>query len=345
MKRFKNIFLITFIYLMLIQSGCQYNTADKLWKLSGMTMGTFYNISIVKETSDKNVEFIKKVHSGIEKVLRRVNKQMSTYIKDSEISTFNRFKSTEPFPVSEDLAFVTESAISISGETDGAFDITVGPLVNLWGFGPGNRPMKVPTAAQIADAMQKTGYENLSVSVDPPALQKKNVDIYCDLSAIAKGYGVDAVCRYLDSLNIPDYLVEIGGEVRVKGLSHLKREWRIGISTPDNNMGIQKTLKISGVAVATSGDYHNYFEQDGIRYSHTIDPSTGKPIKHKLASVTVIHDNCMMADGYATAIDVMGPEKGLAFAKAKHLPVFLIVKSDIGFKEIMTPEFAKYVVE
>ncbi len=314
--------------------------SDRLHICNGQTMGTFFSVKIVKQENFEENDYVK-IDQEIDKRLRYVNQLMSTYIDSSEISRFNQYADTNWFAVSPEVARVVHYALEVSRISEGAFDITVGPLVNLWGFGPEKRPSLIPDEKEIKERKSKVGYEKLAVRISPAALQKKIPDLYCDLSAIAKGYGVDVIADFLDSMQVKSYLIEIGGEIRTRGRNHLGKLWRIGISTPSEKMGIQKVIQLNNEAVATSGDYLNYFEVNGVRYSHTIDPRTGRPITHKLASVTVVHQSCMMADALATAIDVMGPEKGLEFAKKQKLPVFLIVKGENGFIEKMTPEFKK----
>jgi len=185
------------------------------------------------------------------------------------------------------------------------------------------------------------GYKNISVRLSPPAVKKRIKEIYCDLSAIAKGFGVDRLAEYLDSEKISSYLIEIGGEVRARGKNNYNKWWRIGIASPTNTFGIQKVIDLKNRSMATSGDYRNYFEKDGIRYSHTINPKTGRPISHNLASVTVIDDSCLIADALATAINVLGPDKGYDFALKEDLAVFFVQKADNGFIEKSTPKFEK----
>jgi thiamine biosynthesis lipoprotein len=227
----------------------------------------------------------------------------------------------------------------ISKLSNGMFDITVGPAVNLWGFGPENRPYLIPTENEISKALNIVGYKNISVQLNPPAIKKHHPDIYCDLSAIAKGYGVDKISEYLTQKGLPNHLVEIGGELRASG-SKFNKNWIVGISVPSQEATIQETISLNDMSMATSGDYWNYFEADGIRYSHTINPLTGKPITHKLASVTVLTESCMNADALATAIDVMGPELGLIFAKENELNVYFIVKGNKGFETFSTKSFS-----
>lgn len=302
-------------------------------------MGTTYSIKIVKGNLAEKDLLFSSLQFKIDSVLVVVNQQMSTYIDTSEISLFNKAGSNEWMPVSNDLAFVLSKAIDISDKSNGAFDVTIGPLVNLWGFGPILKVYDTPSDEEITEAKSNVGYHKLSVRMEPPAVMKSDTKVYCDLSAIAKGFGVDKIAELFNSFNLSDYLVEIGGEVRTKGVNHSGTPWQIGISTPDTEYGIEKVVAVSDAAMATSGDYRNYFEKDNVRYSHTIDSRTGYPITHKLASVTVIHDSCFIADAYATAIDVLGPDEGYKLAIKEKLPVFLIIRSEDGFIEKMTPEF------
>ena len=337
LKRFSGVFLIICL------ACCSPTEKEKpLYEITGTTMGTFYSIKVVRNSAGLKKDEYRSLQEGVEKTLQKINSQMSTYIETSEISQFNGLKSSEWFPVSEDLAEVLQSAAMVSQKSDGYFDVTVGALVNLWGFGPEHRNNQVPSEEDIAAARGKTGFRGVEVRLNPPRIRKTNPETYCDLSAIAKGFGVDEISEYLDSKKISDYLVEVGGEIRARGKNHLKRPWRVGISSPDNNMGIQKVIVLNenpGLSIATSGDYRNYFEKDGKRYSHTINPKTGKPITHKLASVSVIHQRCMLADAYATAINAMGPEEGFKLAEKEKLPVFMIIKTADGFVEKMTAGF------
>jgi len=305
-------------------------------------MGTTFTVKI-SDTTLPQATNAEAIEQHINDILTEVNRQMSTYLPDSEISQFNRSRSTDWFPVSSDFASVVQQALEIADMTGGAFDITVGPLVNLWGFGPENRPQRIPSDEEIERAQRLTGYGWIAVRMSPPALKKEIPQLYCDLSAIAKGFGVDEVADYLGNLGVQNYMVEIGGEVRTKGQNPSDRPWQIGVESPDNPTGIEKIVSISGAALATSGDYFNYFEEAGVRYSHTIDPRTGRPITHKLASVTVIHDSCTMADGLATAINVLGPQAGFEFAQEQELAVYMIVREGDGFSSKMTAQFEAFL--
>jgi thiamine biosynthesis lipoprotein len=241
---------------------------------------------------------------------------------------------------------VIEQALVISELTDGAFDITVGPIVNLWGFGPGPEPENIPDDIQINTVLQNVGYHYLQTRHDPPSIQKKRSDLYIDLSGIAKGYAVDVLAEYLEGLGISNYLVEIGGELRANGNNPDSNYWRIGIEKPiTNGRMLQRVIMLDNTSMATSGDYRNYVENDNIRYSHTIDPNTGRPISHRLASVTVIASSAMYTDALATALMVLGPEKGYHLAEDNNIAALFIVKTDDGFAELYTHASKDYLIE
>ncbi len=304
---------------------------DARREFAGKTMGTTYSVLLGQN---------EKVAEGLEKRLQaeldRVEGLMSTYREQSELSRFNRHASLEPFAVSSDMATVVSAAQDISRQTDGAFDVTVRPLVALWGFGAGAK-VEAPNDERVEAAKAQTGYQKLHVSSQPPTLTKELPSLSCDLSAIAKGYAVDRLAALLEAEAIDDYLVEVGGELRVRGMKSAEQRWRIGIERPDSmNRQVSRSLELSDTGLATSGDYRNYYEKDGIRVSHTIDPRTGRPITHALASVTVLHEQAMVADGYATAINVLGPTEGLALAERLKLPVSLLVRKPDGTFETLT---------
>jgi len=331
----KKYFLI-FLFISVIFAGnCKKQTEPV--RISGNTMGTTYNITVITE---KDVDE-KRLKGDIDKTLKRVNMEMSTFIDDSEISRFNNTRSLEWIPVSLPFAKVVKKSLEISEKSDGAFDITVGPLIELWGFGKKEKK-KIPSDADIASVSEAIGYKNLKVRLSPPSLKKDKSELKINLSAIAKGYGVDSVADLLSSKGYNNYLVEIGGEIRTGGKKFGKR-WRVGIITPDTLNSFDKVVRLTDISLATSGDYYNYFEKNGKRYSHTIDPKTKRPITHKLASVTVAYKDCMTSDGYATAIDVLGPEKGYEFAVKENLAVYMIIRGKDGFIVKMTPSFKEFL--
>ena len=325
--------------------GCSENKKSEVtaFSFSGNTMGTSYNIKVVKDSVFTKNNYDKIIKSGVDSLLLNVNRKMSTYIPDSELSMFNSSADTTWFPISKEFAEVVKAAIFIGDTTNNSLDITVGPLVNLWGFGPTTETNTVPDSQEVQLMKSLTGLEKIRVQFDPPAIRKAIPEMYVDLSSIAKGYGVDKVSEYLLKLGLNNFMVEIGGEVRANGKNQNNEYWRIGISTPDNSGNIEKVVQLNNQSMATSGDYHNYFMKNGKRYSHTIDPRTGYPITHNLASVSVITKTCMMADGYATALDVLGPGKGMLYADTLKLPVFMIVHKNGNFTEEKNGLFEKYL--
>ncbi|GAA5130340.1 FAD:protein FMN transferase [Thalassotalea piscium] len=307
--------------------------------LHGKTMGTTYNIKVIVDHNSVDTKYLQQ---HIDKSLKQLNQEMSTYIADSELSRFNSSTSLEPVEISKGLARVISEAFRIGKISGGKLDVTVGPLVNLWGFGPEYRPETVPSDDEIAEARLRVGLEKLSLEGN--LLSKSSPDLYVDLSTIAKGYGVDIVAELIEQNGINDYLVEIGGEMRLKGFKHTGELWHVAIEKPvSTDRVVQQIIVPKNNAVATSGDYRNYYEVDGKRFSHIIDPDTGKPINHKLVSITVIHPSSMTADGLSTAMMVMGEEKALAFAEQHELAVYMILKTESGFVEQSTVKFMQYL--
>ncbi len=322
------------VLLLFLGQACRVDPGPKEYLLSGPTMGTTYNIKVVGAPPDGT-------HEAIEAALEAVNRAMSTYREDSELSRFNRHNTPEPFPLSEDTAAVFRIALQVSEKTGGAFDVTVGPLVNAWGFGP-DEEREPPTEAELQALKERVGYRHLTLE-DGPALSKARTDLYCDLSAVAKGYGADKVAEVLDAQGIQHYMAEVGGEVRAKGLNLGGQPWRIGIEKPvPDERAVQHVVPLQNMAMATSGDYRNFRVQDGQRLSHTIDPRTGRPIKHGLASVTVLHEQCVWADAYATALMVLGPEEGHRFAENQGIAAYFLIHAPEGFTEKTTAAFVQH---
>jgi len=328
---------ILFFLLITILSSCSTKEIIE-YSFVGTTMGTSYSVKII-EVKNKALENVK---AKVDSILVDVNNNMSTYIPNSELSKFNSYNDTTWFSTSKELVQLFSEAIEISNLTNKSFDITIGQLVNLWGFGPTRNKNKIPTTKEINILLRDTGIDKIKIHIKNQNIKKLESKLYCDLSAIAKGYGVDKLAEYFDKLKFNNYMIEIGGEVRTKGTNLKKDKWKIGISSPNNN-NLEAIIELSNYSMATSGDYLNYFEKDGYRYSHTIDPRTGKPITHNLASVTVISENCRYADALATAINVMGPEEGYNFALQENLPIFMIVREKNNFVEKMTVQFSKFI--
>ena len=311
----------------------------------GPTMGTRYSIKVFDPP-----EFEDDIRFEVDALLRRINDQMSTYLKNSEISRFNASESTDWVEVSPELAVVVQTAQDVAEKSGGAFDITVGPLVNAWSFGPDPRTRTVPAEETLKELLADVGYKKLEVRTDPPALKKSLAKLKIDLSGIAKGYAVDQVVQLLNDAGAENVFVEIGGEVRTSGDKD-GTWWKVGIQMPDTTDGMELVAAHSmnvgagdDQSMATSGDYRNYFEVDGTRYSHTIDPRTGRPIEHRLASVSVVTESCMVADAWATALNVLGPD-ALATAEQQSLDVLLISREpqqESGFLLQGTGPLARY---
>lgn len=308
--------------------------------LSGRTMGSTYS---VKYRSAPDAPSLKAMQMEVDALLTEINQTMSTYDPESELSRLNRMRTTDWVPVSASLLAVLKAGLEIGVQSEGAFDMTVGPLVNLWGFGPEFHPDLVPLEADIVAARARGGPDKLTLRDSPPAIRKHRPDVFLDLSGIAKGYGVDRIGELLSAHGIEHYMVEIGGEVRVRGLNARDTPWRIAIEKPlPGERSVQGVLALSDIALATSGDYRNFFEIAGRRYSHTIDPATGWPVDNHLVSVTVLTDTSMRADAWATAFLVLGPERGMPIAERLGLPVLFIIERDGQFEERVCCAFQRY---
>ncbi|GAB5379889.1 MAG: FAD:protein FMN transferase [Aliiglaciecola sp.] len=313
------------------------NTVDYI-HFSGPTMGTVYNIKVRSDVGPEAAE----TQEAVDNLLAEINSLMSTYDTSSELSRFNQWRSAEPFVLSEQTIVVLNEAIRLGQLSEGVLDVTVGPLVNLWGFGPQARPEVIPDEQTIASIRQKVGLDKLNVSQNQ--ITKSHPDLYVDLSTIAKGYAVDAVAELLSAYGHQNYLVEIGGEMRVKGVSANDIGWRIAIEKPlTTERDVQNVIAVGDNAVASSGDYRNYFEENGVRYSHLIDPRTGFPIQHNLVAVTVVHPSSMTADGLATALNVMGKDDALRIASENNLDVMLITRENGEFNTYTTGKFEQYI--
>ncbi len=309
------------VLVSLLTAAC--SNEPEIIKISGAKMGTSYHITVVADQlPPENLE------QQIEQLLSDVDNSMSTYKKDSEISHYNRMPVGQTMTISQEFAEVVRISQKIWQLTDGAFDPTIGPLVDLWGFGPVERHDSIPSSQAIVQAKTKIGFD--SVVLEDQVLSKTK-SVALDVSAVAKGYAVDRVADLLEMLALPDYLVEIGGEIRVSGFNSDGVAWRIAMEQPQLFAEVDRIIDITDIAVATSGDYRNYFEKDGIRYSHTIDPKSGRPIGHNLASVTVLSPSCAEADAWATAFSVIGAEQSLELAQEHDLAVYMLVRENEQF--------------
>lgn len=329
----------SFLVMPLALAACK--PGDTLFEISGLTMGTTFTV-VAKDHSRKLDEA--EVRAAISRALSDVNTSMSNWDSASEISRFNANLHTESVALSADLAEVMEAAQAVNAASDGRFDTTMGPLIELWGFGAeGTR--SVPTGTELARARTRAGHDN-TLSVAGGAMRKMQPDAQVYLAAIGKGYGADKVGRALESLGITDYMVEIGGDLYASGRNPSGLPWQIGVETPDaTNRSVMDVVGISGHGLASSGDYRNYFEEDGQRYTHVIDPATGRPIEHKTASATVLADNAMLADAWATAMLILGRERGLEIAEAQNLAVLFVERDPaveaLRFKTTASARFAE----
>ena len=315
-------------------------TSDPLseHEIAGSIMGTTYSVRII----DPPVGYDESATTNdVAELLAAINRALSTYDSESALSAFNQSTSTTWIETSTRLCDVVAGAQEIGRQTGGAFDITVGPLVNLWGFGPGKFVDEPPSATLVEDTLRRVGNEHLDTDCDRPAMRKKIPDLYVDLSAYAKGYAVDRVAELLNEIGADNYLVEIGGEMRVRGLNARAEPWAIAIErpTPASRI-IQTVVRLSDASLATSGDYRNFFEHEGVHYSHTIDPRTGWPVRHSAASVTVIADEAARADALATALLVLGPDDGMALAEQERIAALFLIRSGGKVEERMTSRFA-----
>ncbi|MGB5496545.1 MAG: FAD:protein FMN transferase [Sedimenticolaceae bacterium] len=299
-------------------------------ELSGQTMGTSYSIKLSPAPGeDQRTLLQEKVESRLE----AINAQMSTYRSDSDLMRFNQARSTDWLAVPESLVELVRRAAAISRLSEGRYDITVGPLVNLWGFGSAGPRDSPPAATDIARALARTGYQHLEVRESPPALRKTIPDLQLDLSSIAKGWAVDELAGLLQNQGYADFLIEIGGEVRAQGTKVSGQPWRIAVERPlPDQRTVQGTIEVRDFAVATSGDYRNFFEDAGRRYSHTIDPLSGQAVQHRLAAVTVVADDCTDADAWATALMALGDQRGPALADALGLKALFNIHGKRGWR-------------
>lgn len=291
------------------------------WMIQGSAMGTTYTIRVSHPPTELTQEELATLLAA---EIERVEALMSTYRPESELSRFNSSDSTDWVHVSSDTAIVVAAAQDISRKSNGAFDITVGPLVDIWGFGPRLDVNGRPTDEAIAEALGHVGYEKLEVRQDPPALRKSDPALHVDLSAIAKGYGVDQAAQVLVDHGIDDYMVEIGGDLRAAGYNQDGNPWRIAVERPiPGDRALLEVVAVEDMSIATSGDYRNFFMQDGVLYSHTLDSRTGHPVTHKIASVSVRARSAMLADGWATAMLAMG-ESGLVIAEEQEIAALMV---------------------
>ncbi|MDN4627429.1 FAD:protein FMN transferase ApbE [Erwinia sp. PsM31] len=311
--------------------------------LEGRTMGTFWRVSLANV--DPGLK--ENLQKAVQQQLDNDDRELSTWKADSVLSRFNQYRGSDPQPVSDNMADIVTLALRIGQKTHGKMDITVGPLVNLWGFGPVKQPATVPTQAQIAAARALTGLQHLRViqRSEGAYLQKDLPDLYVDLSTMGEGFATDHLARLLEKEGINNYLVSVGGAVLTRGKNAEGKAWKVAIQKPtDKENAVQAVVDLQGHGISTSGSYRNYYELNGKRISHVIDPTTGEPIQHKLVSATVIATTALEADGWDTGLMVLGEEQAKALALREQLAVYLIVKQGNGFSSWMSPQFSAFLL-
>ncbi len=317
--------------------GCSHGD----WHLTGNTMGTTYSVRIVAPETNSGAD---NLQDEIEAELSKINALMSTYTEESQLSRFNSSDSIDWVSVDPGVVDVVDAALRASAISDGAFDPTVGPLVELWGFGGGGPRATPPSQGEIDTAIETVGFDLVSTREEPPALRKLKPAVALDLSALAKGYAVDRIDWLLDSRGMDRYMIEIGGEVKTRGLNQDSQPWRIAVERPiATERSVHTVLSLSGEAIATSGDYRNFFEIDGQRYSHTIDPVSGRPAMNDLASVTIVASSAMEADAMATALLVLGPDKGMRLANEQRIAALFLLRDGNEIVARHSQAFAPYL--
>ncbi|AXA54763.1 FAD:protein FMN transferase [Pseudomonas thivervalensis] len=307
-----------------VLSGC--GSDDTLERFGGPTMGSHYSIQYVRHSAGPGP---KAVQAEVENILAEVDRQFSTYRSDSDVERFNALPAHScqvmPGPV---LALIRMGE-QLSVQSDGSFDLTVEPLLNLWGFGPQSRGETVPSAEALALARQRVGHGHLRIEGDRLC---KDAAVEVDFNSIAAGHAVDRIAARLQALGIDSYLAEATGELKAVGRKPDGSAWHIALEEPrDDRQVAERVIEVNGYGVSTSGDYRKYFEQDGQRYSHTFDARTGTPVLHNLASVTVIHPSALMADGLSTLLLILGPERGWDYAQEHGIGVFFVLRDNDRF--------------
>ena len=320
------------VSLLAALTGCWFS--EPVEEFGGPTMGSTYTVKYVRSKDSPSVELLKRETDAI---LAEVDVQMSTYRDDSAIEQFNQAPAGTCQVMPDGALELIDAGRLLYEQSDGAFDLTLEPLLNLWGFGPKARAEKVPTAEQLATARARVGMQHLRR--DGQQLCKE-VDLQVDFNSIAAGYAVDKLVQRFNELGVTSYMVEVTGELKAAGKKPDGQPWRIGLEAPqDGERVAQRVLAVDGYGISTSGDYRNYFEEQGQRYSHTLDPLTGAPITHKLAAVSVVDKSTLRADGLSTVLMVMGTERGLAFAERMDIAAFFVTREGDAFVTQTTQAF------
>ncbi|WP_194756607.1 FAD:protein FMN transferase [Aliidiomarina indica] len=335
MVQLKKAILLVLAVCVVSACGPRMEPAPKV--LEGRIFGTFFQVSIGTQHEFDEDE----IKSGVLAVLNEVDRQMSTYRDDSVLNEVNRARVGEPVTVPAELFYVLELGYEIAELSGGAFDFTIGGLVNLWGFGPEGRITSAPDDDALQRRLQEVGYRYVALDADNRSVTRHS-DVFIDLSGIAKGYAVDAVSEYLLSQGIENHLVNIGGDLKGLGMRSEDRAWHVGIEAPnDAQQIVRHIMPLYDIGMVGSGDYRNYFEEDGVRYSHTINPTTGRPIAHRLAGVHVLGENTTEIDALATVFMVLGEEVGLSFANEHDIAAIFLYRANGTFESVMSDRFVR----
>ena len=320
------------VSLLAALTGCWFS--EPVEEFGGPTMGSTYTVKYVRSKDSPSVESLKRETDAI---LAEVDVQMSTYRDDSAIEQFNQAPAGTCQAMPDGVLELVDAGRLLHEQSQGALDLTLEPLLNLWGFGPKARAEKVPTAEQLVAARARVGMQHLRR--DGQQLCKE-VDVQVDFNSVAAGYAVDKLVQRFTELGVTSYMVEVTGELKAAGKKPDGQPWRIGLEAPQDGQRVaQRVLAVDGYGISTSGDYRNYFEEEGQRYSHTLDPLTGAPITHKLAAVTVVDKSTLRADGLSTVLMVMGTERGLAFAERMGIAAFFVTREGDAFVTQTTQAF------
>lgn len=325
---------ITTLVLITLLAGCE--RTDTVEHISGPTMGSTYTVQYVRTAQTPSPE---RVRDEVETILATIDLQFSTYRSDSLITRFNRLPANSCRHMPADILQLIRVGERLSRDSQGAFDLTVEPLLDLWGFGPQSRGEQVPSQQALAAAQRRVGYQHLRIDGEQLC---KNANVEVDFNSLAAGHAVDLIAARLQAMGITDYLAQATGELKAAGRKPDGSPWRIALELPRADRQIaRQVLAVDGYGVSTSGDYRNYFEDNGRRYSHTFDARLGRPVTHALAAVTVVERSTLMADGFSTLLLILGPEQGWAFAVAHQIAAVFVIRADTGFVSRATPAFER----
>ena len=306
----------------------------------GLTMGGAFSVKTVTPKGELETPSLHQVDRALRSTLDRIEGLMSTWDRDSELSRFNRSRSLEPFAVSPETFEVFKWSIDVGALTGGALDVTIGPLVDAWGFGPGGPRNAVPSNEEIARLREAMGPGRIELGPAALTVRKTRSEVRCDLSSVVPGYAADRLWTELAARGFADFLVDVGGEVRTRGRNEAGEPWQVAIERPQpQGHDLQRIVRISNLAITTAGDYRKYREVDGQRVTHILDPRTGRPLTHRLASVTVIDPLAVRADAFDTALMVLGADDGIALATKLNLAALFIERTNDGFSERATRRF------